>query len=297
MPSTTLVVAAAVGGSAAAGFAFLAYRFVTQPDTWSGDEREELIGEEMVDAKHPDTVKALAERMFTEASRIMSSSSGWTTTLEGEGVVVEAKKVSGVFESSGCLLTRAGCRIDKYSAAEVFALLTSVEGYSIIDPGSDPEDFKTPGALGKVDWGPGRRLELDRAYAMKGTSLFKPREFCVLNAIDPSRAVFASKSILVKDMPGGSAFSSAGAPPNGNVRALNTFAAHCIPNGTGGCTLVIVNWIQMFGEGRVADALTNWVNCKGFIPGLIHRLKSRLDFHAAAREAREGKVQVAGAMV
>lgn len=99
---------------------------------------ENIIGEQPV-----SDAALFAEKMITEGKR-MWTTSGWKLENKGKGIYVESKPVKGDFAESGIMVMRSSGYI--YADAEtVFTLLTSPEGFAILDPVSKPEDhFKPP---------------------------------------------------------------------------------------------------------------------------------------------------------
>ncbi len=96
--------------------------------------------------------------------------------------------------------------------------MVSPAGYAILDPVSKPEDHQLP-LLETYTWRENTRLE---AATNRATIPFMGEvEFVVLNAIDYSACVFASKSIIHDSIPGGSNYSSEPPVPDAKTRALN----------------------------------------------------------------------------
>ena len=236
--------------------------------------------------------RRFAIAMHREARQIWQSpSTDWHTASVGP-VRVESIRIDlGPFNRSGVLLTRAVTSLANASAGELYALLTSPEGFAIIDPMSDPADFSeylvgipfrnTDGAipfrntfseyLRKYRWG-GRRLELAEAKVEAVPGLSRAREFCVLNAFNGRARTFVSKSVQHNAMPGSSPYADGGDPPVGRVRALNTFALRTTPLPGGMARLELINYADLLG----APSLMNWINVKAFLPGLVDRLRARL---------------------
>ncbi|MDM8533241.1 carotenoid oxygenase family protein [Clostridiaceae bacterium HSG29] len=225
---------------------------------------EFLIGEDyLVDAPE------FADKMFDEVNRLVSTT-GWKEEINKRGLLVESKPISGPLASSGVLITRASGIINA-SAQLTFDLLVSPEGYAVIDPVSRPEDHeKSP--LEIYDWHEGCRLEA----AIATTKLpFMPEcDFVVLNAIDPFKKVFASKSILHKESPGGSKYSKEEYPLNGNERALNTFAIKVEAIDNVSCRVLSVNYADM--AGKTSGSMNNFVNTKVFFKMLYNRINKAM---------------------
>lgn len=226
--------------------------------------KEYLIGEqEITDAP------AFANKMFGEANR-MFASSGWKEEYNKKGILVESKEVSGIFEKSGVLVTRAKATLN-ISADTLFEYMTSPEGYAIIDPVSDPNDHKKE-PLEVYEWEEGARLEA--ALATTELKVLPPSDFVVLNAINPKVRIFASKSILHDSMPGGSKYSGKKLKEGLNERAINTFVIKVIPNGEKKCDVLCINYADMC--GNTSASMNNFINCKVFFPPLYKRMKDSI---------------------
>jgi len=222
--------------------------------------REHLIGEERI----PDAA-AFAERMVVEAER-MWRTTGWKVESRKNGGLVESKPVAGAFESSNVLVTRSVGEIDAPAQA-TFDMLISPAGYAVIDPISKPEDHKLP-PLETYSWREGSRLEA--AIATTNIPMMASSEFVVLNAIDPTARIFASKSIIHDGSPGGSKYSNEPAPANGLERALNTFAIKVEPISDQRCRVSCINYADM--AGKSSASINNFINTKFFLPPLYKRI-------------------------
>ena len=258
---------------------------LAKPEKWHGAGGASLIGEERItDAA---SARNLAERMVLEATDIWAQpSSQWATVSEGDkglafggaadarsgALLTEAIRIDhGDFARSGVLLTRARGVITDASADATIRHLVSAEGFAIIDPMSDPTDFAKYHE--KFPWRGGARLEVADAHA--AIPGFAPREFSVLNAIDVKSGVFVSKSILHASKPGGSEFNAHGLPPppNGTVRALNTFAVRATPLGANSCSVEMINFAHL--GGSFPWSVTNLIN-GGFLNGVYERLQTAM---------------------
>jgi hypothetical protein len=207
-----------------------------------------------------------------------------TDTSSSLSLVVEGRRITeGPFASSGVLLTRANGILpanNGYSADDVFRFLTSVEGFVVIDPFSDPDDFskyveRYPG------WreGPNAKLEVADA-ALHLPPPMSERRFVVLNAMDPTSRIFVSKSVLHKDRPGASVFFDKDddefpkpSEDGGRVvRVINSFAVQVHPLENGRLSVQMINFIA---DGMIHSSFVNWVDY-AFFPGLFGRLNDAL---------------------
>jgi hypothetical protein len=218
---------------------------LAKPDNWHGVGGAKVIGEERITGGW--SARRLAERMVREANAIWSQpASDWSVVSENRLLKVEAVRIDGgEFASSGVLLTRAKGIIVNATASATIQLLTSPAGFAIIDPLSSADDFGKYYA--KYWWRWGQRLVVADARAeVPGLA---PREFSVLNAIDVNARVFVSKSILHASRPGGSEYNThrAPPPPNGRVRALNTYAVRTTPRGDD-CVVEMINFADLGGS-------------------------------------------------
>lgn len=222
---------------------------------------QHLIGEEVVDdgPKH-------AQRMVDEANR-MFATTGWQVENDKNGLLIESKPVSGVFADANVCVVRASAVLET-NAETFFQFITSPQGYAVIDPVSDPDDHeKEP--LEVYPWRDNCRLEA--ALATTKIPGLKPSDFVVLNAIDGDAMMFASKSILHESMPGGSKYSGAGEPTNGNPRALNTFVVKVVPVSENTCKVLCINYADM--AGNTSAGMNNFINKKCFFKPLYKRMK------------------------
>ncbi|MCP4422374.1 MAG: hypothetical protein GY805_37675 [Chloroflexi bacterium] len=222
--------------------------------------REHIIGEERI----TDGAE-FAERMAAEAER-MWQTTGWQVEAAKNGVRVESKPVAGVFEASNVLVTRSVGEIDAPAQA-TFDMLVSPAGYAVIDPISKPEDHDLP-PLETYSWREGSRLEA--AIATVNMPMVPATEFVVLNAIDPTARIFASKSIIHDGRPGGSKYSDEGESGNGRERALNTFAIKVEPISEQRCRILCINYADM--SGKTPASINNLINTKYFLPPLYKRI-------------------------
>lgn len=227
--------------------------------------KEDLIGEERImDAPE------FAEKMIDEVNR-MWKTTGWKVESKKNGIIVESKPVSGVFESSGVLVTR--CMGDIEGPAQAtFDMLVSPDGYAVIDPVSKPEDHEMP-PLEIYKWKEGCRLEA--AIATTNIPMLSPSDFVVLNAIDPKERIFVSKSIIHDKSPGGSKYSTESFPANGRERALNTFAIKVEELSENRCRVYSINYADMV--GRTAASMNNFINTKAFFPPLYKRIAKKMN--------------------
>jgi len=226
--------------------------------------REDLIGEEYI-----LNGAEFAERMLAEADRLWRTP-GWKTETHKDGILVESKAVCGVFEKAGVLVTRSTGEIAAPAQA-AFDMLVSPAGYAVIDPVSKPEDHQRP-PMETYPWRPGARLEA--ATAATNLPMLPVSEFVVLNAIDPARRIFASKSILHPGCPGGSKYSQEAPPAGGRVRALNTFAIQIDPLGPERCRVRCINYADM--AGSTPAAINNLINTRFFLPPLYQRIANAM---------------------
>ncbi len=229
-------------------------------DTHAG--KEHLIGEEVV-VDAPNHAKS----MFEEAER-MFKTTGWKKESLKNGVLVESKPIKGPLAASGVHVTRASGVINR-NADEFFAYITSPKGYAVIDPVSDPDDHKAE-PLEVYDWKEGARLEA--AVASTDIPMMAPCDFVVLNAIDPSIRMFASKSIIHPALPGASRYSAAPSPENGHERALNTFVIKVLPLRNNRCRVLCINYADM--AGKTTSAMNNLINKRYFFQSLFKRMRS-----------------------
>lgn len=180
------------------------------------------------------TVHLIADSMFLEAELIWFSK-GWTVLSNSSGILNEGKAVSGVFAPAKIDITRARAIVPA-PAQTLFDYLITPEGYRLIDPGSNPEDFYRPPletystrfwrSIGQEDR---KRLEVSRTDAI--IPGFTPRRYVTLNGIDQNARLFVSKSVQHRGAAGCSIYGPASCNKieTNPVRALNTFAVRVNP--------------------------------------------------------------------
>lgn len=232
---------------------------------------KEPFGKEyIIEERYIDDPPAFADAMFDEVNRLLSTT-GWKQEYHKNGLLIESKPISGPLAAAGISVTRASGVI-KASAQATFDLLVSPEGYAVIDPVSSPEDHKKP-PLEIYNWKEGCRLEA--AIATTKLPMMTACDFVVLNAIDPSKRILASKSILHEQVPGGSKYSSAGKSSTGHERALNTFAIKIEPICQDLCKVYSINYADM--AGKTSGAMNDFVNKKLFFRMLYKRINKAID--------------------
>jgi hypothetical protein len=225
---------------------------------------EDIIAEQRI-----TNGSAFANRMVAEVER-MWRTTGWKKETDKNGILVESKPISGDFEKADILVTRAVGEIDA-PAQETFDMLVSPAGYAVIDPISKPDDHELP-PLETYNWREGSRLEA--AVATTNLPMMPISEFVVLNAIDPETRIFASKSIIHDDCPGGSIYSNEEELPGARVRALNTFAIKIEPISNQRCRVFCINYADM--AGNTPAFVNNLINTKYFLPPLYKRIAKKM---------------------
>ncbi|KAH8045523.1 hypothetical protein JL721_12582 [Aureococcus anophagefferens] len=236
--------------------------FLLAPLGWGGSGGgADVVGQLYVDGEVwiDDATSAfdMAAVMFAEA-RALWASDGWhRVSSPSARVTVESRRIdAGAFARSGVLVT-SGTGVIKNATAD-----------AAIQFGEYLEDFS-------AGWGTRTRLEVAEAKAPLPPP-FLPREFVVLNAMDPAERLFVSKSVLHRSRPGGSEFNDLGVPPpEGKVRALNTFAVAADDVDGGHCRVRTINFAHL--GGWSSTAMMNWINCKAFLAPLYDRLQAKMD--------------------
>ncbi|KAH8055482.1 hypothetical protein JL721_10211 [Aureococcus anophagefferens] len=240
--------------------------FLLAPLGWGGSGGgADVVGQLYVDGEVwiDDATSAfdMAAVMFAEA-RALWASDGWhRVSSPSARVTVESRRIdAGAFARSGVLVTRGTGVIKNATADATIRLLTSPEGFFVINPMSDPKEFGEYLEDFSAGWGNAdARLEVAEANAPLPPP-FLPREFVVLNAMDPAERLFVSKSVLHRSRPGGSEFNDLGVPPpEGKVRALNTFAVAADDVDGGHCRVRTINFAHL--GGWSSTAMMNWINC------------------------------------
>ena len=114
------------------------------PRRWQGAGGMHLLGEELIDGG--GSARRFAHAMHSEATAIWADRRSWHLAARQsdvrESMQVESIRIDhGPFNASGVLLTRGVATIANVSARALYQLLSSAEGFAIIDPTSEPEDF------------------------------------------------------------------------------------------------------------------------------------------------------------
>jgi hypothetical protein len=227
-------------------------------------DTEGIIGEKFVN--NPSEV---VEEMMDE-TRILLSTTGWNCEYDRDGLIVESKPIHGDLEPSGVNITRSR-KVLNASAKETFDMLTSPEGYAVIDPISKEDDHKEP-PLEVFEWKNKGRLEA--AVATTNLPMMPESEFVVLNAIDYDHLIFASKSILHSKIKGSSKYGPCPSDAS-KERALNTFAIVVKEVDDETCLVECINYADM--GGKSAPFMNNFVNKKMFFPPLYKRIQKKMD--------------------
>ncbi|TYZ59084.1 hypothetical protein PybrP1_007204 [[Pythium] brassicae (nom. inval.)] len=172
------------------------------------------------------TVYQIADSMFLEAERIWLSE-GWTVISNSSGILNERKAVSGDFAPANVDITRARAVVPA-PAQTIFDYLITPEGYKLIDPGSNTDDFYKPPLenYSTLSWRDPRCLSPDTVI-----SGFTPRRYVTLNGVDQNARLFVSKSVQHRGAAGCSIYGPASCNQleTNPVRALNTFAVRVNP--------------------------------------------------------------------
>lgn len=244
------------------------------PLGWGGAGGADLRGEAWIDSAVD--ARDMADAMFAEARAIWASD-GWHVVSTAADVTIESRRIdAGPFARSGVLLTRATAVLANASAEATIGLLTTPEGFAVIDPMSDPKEFAEYLESFSEGWGSGPDARLEVAEAkVPLPPPFLPRDFVVLNAMDVGERLFVSKSVLHRSRPGASEFNDLGVPPpKGKVRALNTFAVSAEDLGGRRCRVRAINFAHL--GGGWSTAMMNWINCKAFLGPFFERLQAKM---------------------
>lgn len=232
-------------------------------------DEEFVIGEKYIP---PLLATVFANAYVREAERGLSCDDGWTFVSDTNGTRVETKPVQGPFGASGIVHTRGAATLSA-PADTIFATLITPEGFQLIDPASDPADFGV--AIETYQWWFCKdcSLRAETAVAAIGAPPEGLREFVVLNAIDPNRRIFVSKSILHPLFPGGSIYSDNYAGTPDIARAVNTFAVRVTPKGDDESLVEVINWIDFTG---LPLEVSNGI-ALGFLDPLFERFRGAFE--------------------
>jgi hypothetical protein len=241
------------------------------PNSLRGAESNiSLIGEDEISDR--ESVYMLGKQIIDEAEYIWSvGASDWYTLFQIDDYqLVQSKKVViGPFNNSGILITRASTIVYNISSRSLFSLMTSKEGFKIIDTLSDPDDFSNTI----------KHYSFDKPGATDATTTFANltsvrtrlpwpfslREFCLLNVINSKSNIFISKSIRYNKSIDGN-YSTSKQCYNSSLRAVNTFAIKVESVGSMEARVKFINYLDFNG---IPSPIMNWVNGRLFyqIPG------------------------------
>ncbi|TMW65343.1 hypothetical protein Poli38472_007985 [Pythium oligandrum] len=237
--------------------------------------REPVVGERLADDA---SAISIADESIAEAYRIWSSN-GWKVLTNTSGILNEAKPVSGVFSSANVDLTRATAIVDAPAQA-LFDLLITPQGFQLIDPLSNPEDFAKPPlqTFSTTKWrtkSPADKKRLDSVRTEAPIPGLTTREFVVLNAVDSSTRIFVSKSVQHKADPGCSIYGPASCRgiSSDPVRALNTFAVSTEPvvGDANKCVVRLINYADL-SAAEIPSSTMNQINFN-FLPEMVERFR------------------------
>ncbi|KAK9909826.1 hypothetical protein WJX75_008093 [Coccomyxa subellipsoidea] len=208
-----------------------------------------LIGEEYITDVHQ-----YASRLLEEADDLFGSSpSDWDVVGDYDhGLRVFSRPV----ESSKLLLVRSTVDVDR-SAQDLFELLTSAEGSSIID---DSTKHDPPAEI--LQWQ--YRAEVGYSETIPSKFPFPRRSFVKASFFDTPNTRVVTKSILYKPLPSGG---------DGLTRAFNSFALRTVPLGDSRCRLEITDYFDMRGW------FPTWIANKFHKEMFCQRLHKRLWQH------------------
>ena len=247
------------------------------PNSWRGAESKiSLIGEDEISDR--ESVYMLGKQIIDEAENIWSvGASDWYTLYQIDDYqLVQSKKIDiGPFNNSGILITRASTIVYNISSRSLFSLMTSKEGFKIIDTLSDPDDFSNTikhysfNKTGATD--PTTTFANLTSVRTRLPWPFSLREFCLLNVINSKSNIFISKSVRYKSIDGnGSTIKQC---YSSSLRAVNTFAIKVESVGSMEAKVNFINYLDFNG---IPSQIMNWVNGRLFyqIPGgLFDRVK------------------------
>ena len=218
-----------------------------------------LLGETNLTATKP---YKLADAMIIEANSIWNQPSGseWSSDINSTSLLVESKPVLIDEKKINLPLQRAVAMVNCTSAKDLFTFMITPEGFAVIDPFSNKEDFYAA-PLASYSWGRRGTLQIERTIVPLGFPL-TPREFVVLNVKETKTMTFVSKSIIYPTP----------TTKGPLIRAFNSFALK-ISNSQiqHMCKMEMIN----IATGMIPyDGLAHFINAKMFFPQMIKRLES-----------------------
>ena len=205
----------------------------------------------------------LADAMIEEATFIWNQPSGteWLSEINNTALLVESKPVLIDGKKVNLPLQRAVAMTNCTSAKDLFDFMMSPEGFEVIDPISNPQDFYAA-PISSYSWGRRGTLKIDRTIVPLVFPLTR-REFVVLNVKETKTMTFVSKSVIY---PTSKKFPV--------VRAFNSFALKISNTKTKHmCKMELINIVT----GLIPyDGLANFINAKLYFPQMMNRLKKAL---------------------
>mmetsp|Transcript_16453 Transcript_16453/g.47278 ORF Transcript_16453/g.47278 Transcript_16453/m.47278 type:complete len:314 (-) Transcript_16453:272-1213(-) len=283
---------AVVFGATIASSSAILMAMLLAPSLWASGTSGGLIGETVIGS--PEAARSYADMAIEEAVSIWDEPrSNWEVvqntpkSQDKVGLFVEARRITeGPLASSGVMLTRAEGILrlgGRRTADEVFDFLSSPEGHAVIDPDSDPDEYSET-LLTVPGWPKGRKRKGTKPGSLEvaGSSM-QGKEFVSLNAVNPTRRMFVSKSVLHNDKPGSSRYFEDGDASHNEVfakqgnRGINTFAVEIDDivedNGKEAIKVRMIKYADLMPPHR---SFMNWSNCKFFFPGVFKRLRESM---------------------
>mmetsp|Transcript_10208 Transcript_10208/g.19978 ORF Transcript_10208/g.19978 Transcript_10208/m.19978 type:complete len:379 (+) Transcript_10208:50-1186(+) len=251
---------------------------VFAPSFWQGEGGMTLVGEAYI-ATAEDAAR-FADLAVDEVVSILEDTRRWHTVERDEGLLVESIRVDhGPYAKSKILLVRMNLTLSGVDSERLpgdtvgnqslsrraFDFLMTKEGYTLIDPDSNPDTFNQ--WLEEYPWR-GTKLGIQEAQ-------YPPsHELTVMNAYDSERQIFVSKSVDHRSMPGSSIYARNWDTASGRTRGVIQFGLRTREGAREGEVVVETEfWMDSWLDRGL---IGNWVNCFVILQGFAHRLRKRI---------------------
>lgn len=236
---------------------------------WQGTQglRDQKILQEVrphltacVDAGNDENLAGVAEKGLQDVQNLLDYPN-YTYATTFHDVNVTSTKIKGDspdFALGGRSLFRVDLPLGR-SAEDLYQFLISKEGYLLLDPDSDPNDFDQP-LRPPIMQGSTRKIQLEYAH-LPMPGIASDRDHVLVNVHDHPSRTFLSLTVnapdLVRGLCGyGRAFPQKG--PEGRIR-MALFAAYRVtPLTHTTCMLTAMHWIDFLGwvPGTLSDIIS-----------------------------------------
>ncbi|MGL5382744.1 MAG: hypothetical protein ACRC17_11675 [Culicoidibacterales bacterium] len=190
--------------------------------------------------------EAVSQQSLQAAQAMLQAQ--WTTHSQKAGVILQSTQVNGDFVPTHLKLMKAQKTLP-FKAADIFAYLTSPEGFAILDPVSNPANhYQQP--LFKSQAHGQQHYEITSTQMQLG--LMK-REFLVLNTYDQEQKLFVSTSVAAPTLAHNCQFPQ-------HQRAYNSFVLAVVAQTSTSAIVTIINFMDLRLNFPLSDQILNFSN-------------------------------------